>query len=73
MFYMFVIQFNVDKKKEREEKREREKKKKKKNRLLFFFFFFFFFHLILDITKKPGEYMNELAPSVPRHRLDDSS
>jgi len=43
MFYMFVIQFNVDKKKEREEKREREKKKKKKNRLLFFFFSSFFF------------------------------
>ena len=58
MFYTLVIQFNVNEEKEREEKR---------------LLFFSSFHLILNITKKKGEYMNELVPSVPPLRLDDSS
>ena len=65
MFYTLVIQFNVNKEKEREER----KKQKKTD----YYFFFSSFHLILNITKKPGEYMNELVPSVPPLRLDDSS
>ena len=62
MFYTLVIQFNVNKEKEREEKREKNKKTD-----------YYFFFLLFNITKKPGEYMNELVPSVPPLRLDDSS